>query len=135
MKTYIALFVLLTVFFGSTVSATSQEVKKTEAQIEYDLKKREYANSKKQILKTEDVAKRQSENLQQLLNLNEEQGSRVYDICFAVEEKMEQISTLNEEKKMSAIRELDIAKNEKLKEVLTEEQFETYMKSVRTDKK
>lgn len=135
MKTYIALFTLLTVFFGSTVSVTSQEVKKTEAQIEYNLKKREYANSKKQILKPDDVAKRQSENLQQLLNLNEEQSSKVYVICFAVEKKMEEISTLSEAKKMSAIKELDIAKDEKFKEVLTEEQFETYMKTVKTDKK
>lgn len=117
------------------MSATSQEVKKTEAQIEYDLKKREYANSKKQILKPDDVAIRQSENLQRLLNLNEEQSSRVYVICFAVEKKMEEISTLSEEKKMSAIKELDIAKDEKFKEVLTEEQFEIYMKRVRTDKK
>ena len=135
MKTYLSHFMMLSVFFVSTFSALAQNEAKKSEQTEYAIKKKQTADSKAQLLSAEDVSKSQTKNLQTLLNLDDKQTSRVYDICLAVEKEMRAISAKDQDTKMSEINALERAKDEKLKETLTEEQFSMYMKSVKNDKK
>ncbi|MEZ4803633.1 MAG: hypothetical protein R2797_12750 [Gelidibacter sp.] len=134
MKTYITLFALVTLFFVGSYSAAAQIDKKSE-QNEYAIKKRQMAEAQTRHLTPETIAEQQTENLKELLNLDERQEARIYEICLSVERKMAELSNISsEEKRMDGVKDLESVKNAKIKEALTEEQYTTYLNSLTNEK-
>ncbi|MEZ4803894.1 MAG: hypothetical protein R2797_14055 [Gelidibacter sp.] len=136
MKKTITFFALAALFFVGTYSSTSQEVDKKAEQEHYALKKKQMAEAERMALPPEDVAEQQTENLQELLNLDEKQGIRVYEICLSIEREMGKIpADLADDKRKTKISELESIKSEKLKEALTQDQYTMYLNSIKNEKK
>lgn len=136
MKTYLTFFTLIIIFFMSSFTATSQETDKKKEQEEYAIKKRKLADSQKNALSVEDVAKKQTENLRNLLKLDDTQTTRVYEICFQIEEEMNKLSVSSEgEIKTEEINKIEDVKDAKMKETLTEDQFKIYLNTVKNKKR
>lgn len=135
MKTRISLFAILTLFFAGTFVSIGQE--KTKEQEEYAKKKAAFAEAQKTEVKEaemktiamtpEDVAKKETIELQQLMNLDNKQTIRVHEILLSVENEMTKIrANVDDEKRTISINNLENTRNEKMKEFLTPDQFKIY---------
>ena len=110
----------LTLFFIGINSSNAQEVsgKQSEAAM-------------KQSILDHDSAKKQTFDLHQLVNLNEDQVSKVHDMFLDLDKRQSQISTKSEDAVIKEqIIKIDSFKNEKLKEILTSDQYGLYLKSL-----
>lgn len=108
-------------FLVGTQPLMSQEVMSQKATNENSFK-----------LTPEQIAKQQTDNLSQLLNLDEDRMLKVHGIFLSIEKKMAQIPTdMEESKRMVQVNKLEDFKNEQLKEVLDVDQFTAYLKSMR----
>lgn len=121
MKDYITYLGCIMLFLVGTQHLKSQEVISQRSTIENSF-----------ILTPEQIAKQQTDNLSQLLNLDEDRKQKVQGIFLSIEKKMAQIPTdLEESKRMVQVNKLEDLKYEHLKEVLTVDQYTGYLKSMR----
>lgn len=126
MKAYISIFAFIILFNLGNHSTTAQEVSKKErAKVEY------------QERTSSDIANIQTKNLKELLNLDAIQVLSVYHVLFNVEQKMEEVTKTvgSEEAKMAEMEKWETIKTEKLKEILTSEQFSLYMNTIKNNKR
>ena len=126
MKVYSMIFVIITIYCLGIHSGSAQEPLKNE------LARAEYHK-----FHPAQIAKMQTDNLRELLKLDNTQIVRVYEALYEVEKKMEAVTKTDiaEEAKMNEIGNLEVLKTEKLKEVLTVEQFSSYMDTIKSNKR
>jgi len=138
MKTHLTLFAIVALFFAGTYSTIGQDDNRNQE--EYAIKKRQLADAQNAKMTNaemtpEMVAKKQILHLQQLLNLDDKQTSRVYEICSSIENEMAKIPTdIADEKKTKFVNDLEKIKNEKLRDALTADQFKIYQNSLNNEK-
>lgn len=83
------------------------------------------------------IAKLQTQNLRQLLSLDDAQVIKVHDAMLNVEQNMVETvaSGFSEETKMVEIQKWEALKTQKLKKILTVEQFTRYLDTVKSNKR
>ncbi len=126
MKVFITLFGFLVLVSSGIHSGIAQETKKMELTV-----------SEYKELTPAHIAKLQTQNLQELLSLDVTQVSMVYDTMLNVEQNMVAIvaSGISEETKMVEIQKWEVLKTQKLKEILTVEQFTRYLDTVKNNRR
>lgn len=107
-------------------SATAQEASK-----------KELAKAECHKLNAVEISKMQTQNLRELLKLDNTQTISVYEALYEIEKKMEAVTKtdIGEEAKMPEIEKWETVKTETLKEILTTEQFATYMNTIKNTKR
>lgn len=126
MKAFMKSFGIITMCCVGLHSASAQEPLKNElAKVEY------------QQRTSSDIAKLQTQNLQESLKLDDSQALKVYEVMLEVEQKMEAItnSAIVEDAKMAEIGKWATLKTKKLKEILTIEQFSFYINTIKSNKR
>lgn len=84
-----------------------------------------------------EIAKIQTQNLQESLKLDDAQVLKVYEVMLQIEKEMQAITNkfLDTETKMAEIEKWETIKTEKLKELLTTEQFSIYINRIISNKR
>ena len=123
MKKYMTILGCLTFFFIGINSSFAQDEKSVKSD----------AALKQEII-NHDSAKQQTYELHKLLNLDGDQVAKIHDMFLDLDKKQK---TMTEEKKLTSktknSNEIESEKNKMLKEILTKEQFEIYLKSFREE--
>ncbi len=126
MKAFFTIFGFMAFYFSGIPSAIAQETTKSELAV-----------SEYQELTPAQIVKLQTQNLQQLLRLDDAQVIKVHDAMLNVEQNMAVItaSAMSEETKMVEIQKWEAFKTQKLKDILTSEQFTRYLDTVKSNKR
>ena len=120
MKKYITILGCLTFFFIGMNSSNAQEVNSKQSEA-----------AMKQSIIDHDSAKKQTFDLHQLVNLSGDQVSKVHDMFLDLDKRQSQISTKSDDGVIKEqIIKLESLKNENLKEILTNDQYGIYLKSL-----
>ena len=124
MKSYIKILSFVFVMCLGVHSAMAQE--KME---------RKMAKSQSHVAGDEEIAKQQTENLNQLVSLSDDQVSKVHAMYIDLQKRMNSTSTseIDKTQRIADIKEIKALRDSKLKEILTEEQFTTFLKSERVE--
>ena len=123
MKKYFTILGCLALFFIGTQASISQNLQKKQS---------EAAN--KQDIIDHDSAKKQTFDLHQIVNLDGDQVSKVHDLFLDLDKRQRLVSSASDMKmKDKSLVEIETFKNEQLKKLLTEAQFDMYLKSMRKE--
>ncbi len=137
MKIHMTLLVMLAFFFSGRYCSIGQVVKE---QPESTMKKKELIDNRntdvnKGAMTPITIAKQQALHLQKLLKLDDDQAIKAHEICLNVENGISKISNdLDENKRLVEINNYEIIRSEKLKEILTADQFRTYQNYIQSER-
>jgi|SRR5690606_11385191 len=136
MKKYIALFGIMTLFFAGMQLARAQERSQTQIKTQReDVAKQREMGKAKAPLNAQELAKQQTQELTALVKLDKQQAAEVHALFLNIEEKRSRLATVTDDKKrMSELQIVETVKEEKLKNLLTREQFSRYLKTVQNEK-
>ena len=89
-------------------------------------------NANAQMPSPEEMAKKQTEAMTKDLGLNEDQAKQVHSMFLADMKAMQELMTSGSDRAtvMAQMKERQTASTKKLKSILTEEQFDQYMKKM-----
>lgn len=96
---------------------------------------RKMAKAQSHVSSNEDIAKQQTENLNQLVNLSDDQVTKVHALYMDLQKRMDAAPTseMDETKRTEYVKKMNALSDSKLKEILTEDQFTIYLKSERNE--
>lgn len=134
MRIHLKTVAFLSLFLTCTFSLLAQESNKNAEAERYAIEKRQKAEAQKKSLSPEVTAGTQTNDLVKLLDLDENQETRVYGIFLSVQKKAIELSDIHSEgERTYTMNDLERIKNEKLKEILTEDQYLRYLKSIKEE--